>query len=78
MPKGRNRLAEALQSNRDLRNQLQGVEWPLQLRIRELEMERDKSAALAKEDRERLERLEQGMEAAKGLIQWLLASGKAR
>lgn len=78
MPKGRNKLAEALQSNRDLRNQLQGVEWPLQVRIRELEMERDKSAALAQEHRERLARLEQGMEAAKGLIQWLLASGKAR
>lgn len=79
MPKGRhNKLAEALQSNRDLQNQLHEIEWPLQKRIRELEAERDKYAALVKEDGGRLAQLEQGMQAAQGLIRWLLASGKTR
>jgi hypothetical protein len=77
-PRRRNQLTDALQANRDLRNKLEGVAFPFQKRIRELEVERDaaiaRSATLAKEVR----RLERGMKHARGLVRWLLASGKTR
>lgn len=78
MAKRRDELADALQTCRDLRNKIDEIEFPLQKRIRELEVERDKYATLVQEDSERLARLEQGMHAAQAFISWLLASGKAR
>lgn len=78
MAKGlRSELAEARQASRELRNRLNEVEWPLQKRIRELEVERDHYAVQAKAADDRFARLERGMAAAQALIRWLLDSGKS-
>lgn len=76
MPRRRDELAAALQENRDLRNQIHQVEHPLQLRIRELEVERDKYATLVKEDGEKIDGVARGLEAALGLIGYLISSGR--
>jgi hypothetical protein len=77
MRKRYNALAEAHATNRDLRNQLHQLEQPLRERIRQLEVERDRFAALAREGADRTRELEKGVEAALGLVRWLLSSGKA-
>jgi hypothetical protein len=83
MTKLRSQLAEALQANRDLQNQIHEVEFPLRKRIREIEVERDQNAALLVEarrladvDRKKIDQLEQGIEAAMAFIRWQLSSGK--
>ena len=78
MRKRHDPLAAAHEANRDLRNQLQQVEQPLRLRIRELEAEIDRRSNQIKEDGVRLHELERGMEAALGLVRWLISSGKSR
>jgi hypothetical protein len=77
MTKLRSQLAEALQANRDLRNQIHGVEFPLQKRIRDLEVERDNAQAQAAASTQEIRNLHRGMKYARGLIRWLLSSGKA-
>jgi len=75
-PRRRNQLADALQANRDLRNRLEGVEFPLRKRIRELELERDDALARAAASAKEVRRLTRGVRAGLGLVRWLLATGK--
>lgn len=77
-PKRRNQLVEAQQANRDLRNELESIRFPLHKRIRELEVERDAALAQAAASAKEVRRLARGMRAAQGLVRWLLASGKDR
>lgn len=77
MTRRRNQLAEVQQTCRDLRNKLNEVEFPLQKRIRELELERDKFSHLAREGADRIERLERGLAASQAYILWLLSTGKS-
>jgi len=69
-------LADALQANRDLRNQLHQVEQPLRERLRDLENERDRLA-------QRVDALEREsacyravVESGVGLLSHLLSGGK--
>jgi hypothetical protein len=74
----RNQLTDVLQANRDLRNQLEGIAFPLQKRIRELEQERDTAVARNRElvaEHEMYARVMPGLIA---LLNHLLASGKTR
>lgn len=76
MPRRRDQLAEAHEAIRTLRNQIHQIEDPLRRKIRELEVERDRYAALVKADGDRLHELESGLEAALTFVRWLLSSGK--
>jgi hypothetical protein len=74
----RNQLTDALQANRDLRNQLEGFEFPLQKRIRELEQERDAAVARSRELVAENEVYAKVMPGLVTLLNHLLASGKMR
>lgn len=78
MPRRSSELAEAHQTCRDLRNQISNLEFPLQKRIRELEVERDSLAARVASQAREIRRLERGMMYARRLLRWILASGKNR
>lgn len=78
MTKRRDELAKALQANRDLQNKIHQIEHPLQVRIRELEVERDRYAALVKEDGDKIAVMDRGLKAALTLVEYLLSTGKVR
>lgn len=79
MPKGRrSELVAAQQANRDLRNRLNDVEWPLQKRIRELEVERDEAVARSCELTTENDAYRRSVPALVALLNHLLASGKTR
>jgi hypothetical protein len=76
MPRRSRDITQAMQDNRDLRNQLHAVEFPLQRRIRELEVERDKAIAESRALRRQIRALNRGMKSARGMIRWMLSAGK--
>ncbi len=78
MSKRRDELADALQANRDLRNQLHQVEQPLRERIRDLETERDRlTRRVGVLERENV-CYREVVDAGVGLVHHLVSSGKGR
>jgi len=77
-PRRRDQLADALQANRDLRNQLERLEFPLQKRIRELEQEREAAVARSRDLLSENEMYARVMPGLVALLNHLLATGKMR
>lgn len=76
MPNHRRALADALAANRELRNQIHQVEAPLRVRIRELEVERDRAWESASAHRTEAKHYKAAVGSLVGLLYHIISTGK--
>jgi hypothetical protein len=76
MPDHKRVLADALAANRDLQNRIHQVEAPLLVRIRELEVERDRAVETAAAAKVEVKHYKSTVASLVGLLYHIISTGK--